>query len=343
MAATIKDIAQRTGLGLATISKYLNGGHVLPRNQALIEEAIEALHFQINETARNLKTKRTGYVGLVMPALSNSFMMEIIHQIQLDLRACGYGTALCCAAPGTDDVRKRTEIESIDFLLKKGVDGIINLPQNEDGRHLLKPLDLGIPVTLIDKQIPELADRVSSVVIDNVAAARMAVDELLNAGHRNILGIFAEENNYTARRRHEGFVDALKQRGYAVNPQNAVFLRNTSAEEGCRLIRERLHQCKPTAVFASNSGLTSRAVTALEAEGLKIPADVSMIGFDGVGTQSGWGMQLYSILQPTRDMGSAAAQIMSEQLQALAQGKTLPPQVRTLPIELFRGNSLRTL
>lgn len=343
MAATIKDIAQRTGLGLATISKYLNGGHVLPKNQAAIEEAIKALHFQINETARNLKTKRTGYVGLVMPALTNSFMMEIIHQIQLELRAYGYGTALCCAAPGVDEVRKRTELESIDFLLKKGVDGIINLPQNEDGRHLLKPLDLGIPVTLIDKQIPELADRVSSVMIDNVAAARMATDELLNAGHRHILGVFAEENNYTARRRHEGFVDALKQRGFTADPQDAIFLRNTSVEEGCRLIQEKLRERKPTAVFASNSGLTSRAITALEAEGLRIPEDVSLIGFDGVGTQTGWNLTLYSILQPTLGIGKAAAQIMSEQLQAIAQGKVLPPQVRTLPTELFRGNSLRTL
>lgn len=343
MAATIKDIAQRTGLGLATISKYLNGGHVLPKNQSLIEEAIKALHFQINETARNLKTKRTGYVGLVMPALTNSFMMEIIHQIQLDLRVYGYGTALCCAAPGTDEVRKRTEIESIDFLLKKGVDGIINLPQNEDGCHLLKPLELGIPVTLIDKQIPNLADRVSAVVIDNVAAARMAADELLNAGHRHILGIFAEENNYTARRRHEGFVDALKQRGYAVDPEDAVFLRNSGVGESCRLIRERLRQQMPTAIFASNSGLTSRALMALEAEGLKIPEDVSLIGFDGVGTQPGWGLTLYSILQPTRGIGSAAAQIMSSQLQAIARGRALPPQVRTLPMELFRGNSLRTL
>jgi len=343
MAATIKDIAQRTGLGLATISKYLNGGHVLPKNQAAIEEAIEALHFQINETARNLKTKRTGYVGLVMPALSNSFMMEIIHQIQLELRAYGYGTALCCAAPGTDEVRKRTELDSIDFLLKKGVDGIINLPQNEDGCHLLKPLELGIPVTLIDKQIPELADRVSSVMIDNVAAARMATDELLNAGHRHILGVFAEENNYTARRRYEGFVDALKQRGYPIDAKDSVFLPNTSVEDNCRVICQRLRERKPTAVFASNSGLTSKALIAIEAEGLKIPKDISLIGFDGVGTEEGWGLRLYSILQPTVAIGAAAAQIMSGQLQAIAQGKTLPPQVRTLPTELRRGNSLRTI
>ena len=82
MAATIKDIARRTGLGLATISKYINGGNVLPKNREAIEDAIRALDFKVNETARNLKTRHTGYVGLVMPALTNSFIMQIIQQIQ---------------------------------------------------------------------------------------------------------------------------------------------------------------------------------------------------------------------------------------------------------------------
>jgi len=140
-----------------------------------------------------------------------------------------------------------------------------------------------------------------------------------------------------------GLVDALKQRGYPIDAKDSVFLPNTSVEDNCRVICQRLRERKPTAVFASNSGLTSKALIAIEAEGLKIPKDISLIGFDGVGTEEGWGLRLYSILQPTVAIGAAAAQIMSGQLQAIAQGKTLPPQVRTLPTELRRGNSLRTI
>ena len=340
MAATIKDIARRTGLGLATISKYINGGNVLPQNREAIEEAIRALDFKVNETARNLKTRRTGYVGLVMPALTNSFIMEITHQIQLDLRANGYGTALCCAAPGTDTVRRQTEFEAIDFLLQKGIDGIINLPQNEDGAHLLKPLELGIPVTLIDKQIPELADRVSSVMIDNVGAARAATDELLNAGHRNILGLFHGKTNYTGRRRGEGFMDALRQRGFSVDENRILYIDNASPEETLSIIQTAIHQHKPTAIFAANSGLTSRTLEALEHEGLHVPKDISLVGFDGVGIESGHGVRLYSMLQPTTQIGAAAAQIMSEQLRFSARGDVLPPQVRTLPATLCIGNSI---
>ena len=343
MAATIKDIARRTGLGLATISKYLNGGHVLPQNQAAIEEAVRALDYKVNEAARTLKTRRTGYVGLVLPALTNSFIMEIVQQIQLDLRACGFGTALCCSAPGTDSIRRQTELEAIDFVLKKGVDGIINLPQNEDGVHLLKPLEMGIPVTLIDKQIPELADRISYVMIDNVGAARTAADELLNAGHRNILALFHGETNYTGRRRAEGFMDALRQRGYPVDPDRIIYMGTTSSASSLDLIREKIRQFRPTAIFAANFGLTSRTLEALEAEGLRVPSDVSVVGFDGVGVNDGYGVKLWSVMQPTVQIGSAAAQIMSEQITAAAQGNPLPPQVRTLQAQLLPGNSVRII
>lgn len=343
MAATIKDIARRTGLGLATISKYINGGNVLPKNREAIEEAIRVLDFKVNETARNLKTRHTGYVGLVMPALTNSFIMQIVQQIQLQLRANGYGTALYCSAPGNEEIRRQTELEAIDFLLQKGVDGIINLPQNEDGVHLLKPLELGIPVTLIDKQIPELADRVSSVMIDNVGAARAATDELLNAGHRNIVAFFHGETNYTGRRRAEGFMDALRQRGYPVDSDRVVFMGGLGRGSSVDRIREKLRQYQPTGVFAANSGLTSRVLEALELENLRVPDDVSLVGFDGVGIENGRRIKLYSMLQPTEQIGTTAAQIMTEQLRFWAKGEVFPPQVRTLPATLFVGNSIRRI
>ena len=82
MGATIKDISERTGLGLATISKYLNGGHVLERNQAAIEQAIEDLDFQVNGFARSLKTKHSMTVGVVIPQLNNLFMTSIVTSLE---------------------------------------------------------------------------------------------------------------------------------------------------------------------------------------------------------------------------------------------------------------------
>ena len=91
MGATIKDIAAKTGLGLATISKYLNGGHVLEKNQAAIEKAIAELDFQVNEFARSLKTRQSKTVGVVIPQLNNLFMTSIVTKVEETLRHHGYG------------------------------------------------------------------------------------------------------------------------------------------------------------------------------------------------------------------------------------------------------------
>lgn len=343
MAATIKDIARQTGLGLATISKYLNGGHVKPANQAAIEEAIRTLDYKVNETARSLKTRRTGYVGLVLPALNNQFMMDIINETQYELRRRNLGSALCCIPSGTTEERRRGEFEAVDFLMHKGVDGVINMPLNEDGSHLAPLLAQRIPVTLIDKQIPELASQLSAVIVDNVSAARLATDELINAGHRHILGLFLEAQNYTARRRHEGFCDALKERGIPLEDTRVLFHGMGDNEAFQARVTEVIREMRPTAVFATTASLTRITVQALDELGLRIPEDVSVIGFDGVGVTDGVGVRLHSVMQPTREIGAAAAQIMAMQIEAMAQGKTPKPQVRTLSTRLVRGSSLRVL
>lgn len=164
MPATMKDIARRTGLGLATISKYLNGGHVLEKNRIAIEAAIEELDFTVNEFARNLKTSKSHTIGVVIPELGNLFTTTIVTALEDTLRRHGYGIII-------SDCRtnERLEKEAVRFLLGKMVDGIINMPVNQGGGHLLPALEKNIPVVLIDRMIPSLSGRVNAVLIDNAA------------------------------------------------------------------------------------------------------------------------------------------------------------------------------
>lgn len=111
MAATMKDIARRTGLGLATISSYFNGGNVREKNRIKIEEAIEELHYEVNEVARGLKTNATKTVGVVIPELNNVFCAEIISGMEDILRSHGYAAIVCDCR--TD---KNLEREAVDFL-----------------------------------------------------------------------------------------------------------------------------------------------------------------------------------------------------------------------------------
>ena len=109
MAATIKDIARATGLGLATISSYLNGGNVREKNRIKIQKAIEELHFEVNETARGLRTNLTRTVGVVIPELTMVFCAEIITAMEDILRNHGYATIVCDCR--TDAKREREAVE----------------------------------------------------------------------------------------------------------------------------------------------------------------------------------------------------------------------------------------
>ena len=131
MAATIKDIAKKTGLGLATISSYLNGGNVREKNRILIEQAIEELHFEVNEIARGLKTNRTRLIGIIIPELNNPFFAEVVAEMEDILRNHGYATMICDCR--TDEKR---EAEAIEFLKKRRVDGVISMPVAQNGTWL---------------------------------------------------------------------------------------------------------------------------------------------------------------------------------------------------------------
>ena len=168
MAATMKDIARRTGLGLATISSYFNGGNVREKNRIKIEEAIEELHYEVNEVARGLKTNATRTIGVVIPELNNTFCAEIITGMEDVLRSHGYATIVCDCR--TD---KKLEREAVEFLTRRRVDGIINMPVDEEGNHLKRFQKTGKPIVLIDRKIQGI--NCDSVLVDNKKAAEDAV------------------------------------------------------------------------------------------------------------------------------------------------------------------------
>lgn len=142
MAATIKDIARETGLSLATISKYLNGGSLREKNRLLIEQAIQKLDYHVNEYARGLKSNKSR-PSAVVSRLSNLFVTQIISVIEGVLQSQGYSIIICDCQ--TDPER---ECQAVQFLLDKRVDGIINMPVCTDGRHLCSAVEKQLPILL---------------------------------------------------------------------------------------------------------------------------------------------------------------------------------------------------
>lgn len=192
MAATMKDIARRTGLGLATISSYFNGGNVREKNRIKIEEAIEELHYEVNEVARGLKTNATRTIGVVIPELNNTFCAEIITGMEDVLRSHGYATIVCDCR--TD---KKLEREAVEFLTRRRVDGIINMPVDEEGNHLKRFQKTGKPIVLIDRKIQGI--NCDSVLVDNKKPPKMQSD-ILSREDTEILESSADRKKFLLRR-----------------------------------------------------------------------------------------------------------------------------------------------
>ena len=335
MAATMKDIARRTGLGLATISSYFNGGNVREKNRIKIEEAIEELHYEVNEVAQGLKTNATRTIGVVIPELNNTFCAEIITGMEDVLRSHGYATIVCDCR--TD---KKLEREAVEFLIRRRVDGIINMPVDEEGNHLKRFQKMGKPIVLIDRKIQGID--CDSVLVDNKKAAEDAVRYFIGRGHRNIGIIGGPEEVFTAQERMAGYYKALESAGIPVR-ESLIWHGDYTIQGGVRGLEE-LVQNNPemTAVFVTNYEMTMGAMIGVNELGIRIPEQLSMIGFDNLQFARACNPKLTIVAQPTDGIAREVAKVMLNHLENAGEtsGELFSEKLET---EIIAGKSVRVL
>lgn len=345
MAATVKDIAARTGLGLATISKYLNGGTVREKNRVAIEAAVQELQFTVNTFARGLKTSRSRIVGVVIPELSNLFITSIITVLEDVLRKNGYGVFVCDCR--TDEALER---EAVQFLVNRMADGIISMPTTRDGSHLAPALEKGIPVVLVDRLLPDHIPA-DAVLTDNAGAGREAAGRLMDLGHRKIAILAGPKEVYTFRERLRGFREAYEARGL-MPCEDLVLHGENTVEGGYAVMRALLagnasRESPATAAFVTNYEMTLGAVIALNELGLKLPGELSLIGFDNLELSRLVRPPLTIMTQPMEEIGRQAAALMLERLapEASSQkdGRVLEKRTVILPASLCPGGSIGPL
>lgn len=330
--STIKDIARETGLGLATISKYINGGNVLEKNKIAIDAAIGKYGFTINEFARGLKTSKSHTVGVIIPELSNVFITTIITVIEDILRKNGYGVLICDCR--TDEAQER---EAVRFLMGKMVDGIINMPVSKSGNHLLPLTENGVPVVLLDRMIPDFKDNVNAVLVDNVNASASAVKVLCDAGHENIGIILGPQDVFTSQQRLLGYNQILIQNSFQPDSSGIVFSDYT-VQGGYESMKRLLADKSITAVFATNYEMTLGAIIAINELGMSIPEQISFIGFDNMQLSRVIKPKLTIVTQPLEEIGKNAADIM---LSKLSGGTDSAVRVVTLSTGISLGESVK--
>lgn len=304
---------------------------MLERNRETIAQAISDLGFHVNEIARGLKTSRTMTVGVLIPDLENVFCTSIVAHIENTLQRAGYSSLIC-------DYREDValEREKLEFLAKKSVDGFIYMPLGNQEDIVARLLERSLPVILIDRPLPGLA--CDTVLVDNLNAAYGAIEHLINHGHRRIGIIAGPPGIYTAQERLKGYRRVHEDFDLPI-ADDLILEGDYSLESGYRLMGQLLQRADPpTAVFVTNYEMTLGAIMALNESPIRVPDELSIIGFDNQQLARIVKPALTIVVQPIQAIGEAAATLLMKRLR---DDRTGFPVIQRLKTGLVLGDSVR--
>jgi LacI family transcriptional regulator len=331
---TMVDVAKTARVSLATVSAAINqSAPVSAELTSRIHKAIKKVGYKTNAIARSLKTGTTSTIGLMVADITNPFFTTAIHAIQDVAHRHNYSVMLCCS--DEDPEKERTHLR---LLADRMVDGFIIATAGETP-ELRNLVEKGrAPVVLIDRQVEGL--ETDAVVIDNVAAAREAVQHLIAAGHRRIGLITGRRTLSTGRERYEGYRRALAEAGIAFQA-TLVSSAHFGADDGYQAANRLLSlKDRPTAIFACNNLSGLGLIRALHDAGLRCPDDVAVACFDEFDWAEVFHPRLTTVAQPTHAIGVQAMMMLLERMRD-ETARALPPRLVRLKAHLNVRDSSR--
>ena len=301
---TIHDVATRAGVSKSLVSLALSGSpKVSAIRRELILKAASELGYRPNAAARSLVAKRSKKRGVLILDLHNPVFAEILEGVQTEVRKQGFSTMLISG--GIDPVIEQAEIET---LLQFQIEGLI-LISHRLPKEVLQNFARDVPTVVVTRD--DIAwSKMDTVSNDDVAGAQMAVDYLVGLGHSRIVHLNGGDNP----------VSELRSRGYReamTRHQLESFIRvvpgGLNDTSGYAAAIEAL-KFDPTAIFAANDVAAIGAIAAIEDSGLRVPEDISVIGYDGINIGRMRRLNLTTVAQPLRELGSRAAQLILQRI-----------------------------
>lgn len=307
--ATIQDVARQAGVSAATVSRVLNNREVVSEKTAVkVEQAIHELNYEPSVLGRNLRTSESRLLLVLIPSIANPFYTEIIRGIEDTAIEQGYNILLC--ETGSNPQR---ESIYINLVRNRLADGIISMDPAVDKVRLT---DLAKNYPIIQCSEYDETGKISYVTINSELAAYQAVKYLIQIGHQKI-GFINSDNKYLyARERYEGYVRALKEFDIPVNPDWICNVKSVGFEEGQQAMRKLLSSVgRPTAVFADSDMSAIGALKEINANGLQVPSDIALVGFDNIDYSKMSHPTLTTISQPRYRMGSESAKMLISKIR----------------------------
>jgi LacI family transcriptional regulator len=301
--ATIRDVARAARVSVATVSRALNdSGPVRDDTRRRVEDAAQDLRFTPHGAARSLITSRTNTLGVLLPDLYGEFFSEIIRGIDRGAQRAGYQLLLSSARNARD------EIHGAFRAMYGRVDGLILMAPDVELAEMFAQRGDGTPIVFINSPVESLDARV--ITIDNHGGAYQMVKHLVHKGHECIAIIQGADRNHDAAERLRGYRDALDDCGLHREARWELHGDFTEAA-GYRAARAmlKLHP-RPTAIFAANDAMAIGALSALREDGLAVPQEVAVAGFDDIPIARYVSPPLSSVHVPIAQLGERAMELL---------------------------------
>ncbi len=334
MAVSIKDIARAAQVSYSTVSRALNDSPLVKaETKERIRQVAAEMGYLPSAVARSLVMRRTQTIGVVVSTITDLFFAEVIHAIEETALRCRYNVILTNS--GGDPQR---ELAAIRALCERRVDGMILVSGCSRRKDLCAEHKLDIPMVIINNVHQEHLGY--SIEVDNIGGGRQATLHLLELGHRRIAHIAGPSREWDSVERQQGYEQALQ--AYGLEPDPMLITRGNSRPRGGIEAMERLLALpvRPTAIFCYNDATAIGAMRAAYAAGLRIPQDLSVVGFDDIDLAPYLEPPLTTVAQPKREMGARAVEMVLALLSGdqqvedcvlpsrlVIRGSTMPPRI----------------
>jgi LacI family transcriptional regulator len=324
--ATRQEVAEHARVSVAVVSYVVNNGPrpVATETRERVEQAIKELGYYPNEFARNLRRQNSLTIGLVFPSI-NTVHAEMAEGLDKICVASGYELLILDSHFDT-----KREKQMVQLLRSKQVNGVVIQPL-QDPELMIKPLqEANIPVVLVEDDVPN----VHSIDLSDFEGGVLATKHLADLGHTRIAMITAKPYRVLSYQRLEGYKKVLADYRIALNPAYVVEVEYPETHQpGYEAMRRLLSlEQPPTAVFSHNDFLALGAMHAVQEAGLRIPEDISIVGYDDISSAAYFSPPLTTVRLAKEELGKEAGRIIIEHIRS---SKKYPVQKVSLPAELI--------
>ena len=330
--ATIRDVAQRAGVSVATVSHVINGTRkVAPETAARVRRAMEELDYHPNAVARSLRTRKTQAIGVVVSDITNPFFATLVRGAEDAAIEAGYSLIVC----NSDETPEKEDLY-VRLLWRRRMDGLLIAPVRDGASSAVQELARRqMPFVFIDRKAKGV--EADAVLSDNVGGAYLATQHLIERGHKRIGIVLGIPGATTTEERLAGYRRALEEAGVPL-AEDLVVWGGYRVEGGRRATAKLLSLSDPpTAIFSTNNLMTVGVLKELFHRKVRIPKDVAVVGFDDLEWAEMANPPLTTVAQQPYEIGHQALALLLEQLSRECES---PAREVRIPVVLkLRGSA----